>query len=385
MTIRCVSAGAACGALLLSVGAAQGAVDFTRLGVLQGDAKPAGSFAWGVSADGTAVVGGSYLVIDDPIDGLRTEMRAFRWSAGGGMTHIGTDPGGLAGSSAARVSNDGRTVVGTMGFTVSGAYEARNGQVWKNADDAPEASFVPGSYFASDISANGSRVVGGTREPGPWPVMKQAFYRDGDGATVEIGTIAGGSYSAATAVSADGSVITGFGDNPSHVTAWRWTADTGMVELAGNVDDLPCEARGVSADGKYIVGAIGGQPFRWSESGGYQTLGLLGDSGFGVAMDASADGSAVIGYQEIDGVNTAWLWTQEAGLVSLRDLAVSSGVDLTDWSLAFAAGISDDGRTIVGTAITPDGTPEGFVLTIPAPGSVMLAGFAAVAGLRRRR
>jgi probable HAF family extracellular repeat protein len=61
------------------------------------------SEAFGVSADGSVVVGWAYNAAG--------QTRAFRWTASGGMQDLGTLPGGSL-SVAYGVSADGSVVVG---------------------------------------------------------------------------------------------------------------------------------------------------------------------------------------------------------------------------------------------------------------------------------
>jgi probable HAF family extracellular repeat protein len=66
----------------------------------------------------------------------------------------------------------------------------------------------------------------------------------------------GGSYSWASGISADGSVVVGSSDSASGREAFRWTRGGGMVGLG----DLPgglfgSTASGVSADGSVVVGS----------------------------------------------------------------------------------------------------------------------------------
>ncbi|HET6304990.1 MAG TPA: PEP-CTERM sorting domain-containing protein, partial [Myxococcota bacterium] len=103
--------------------------------------------------------------------------------------------------------------------------------------------------------------------------------------------------SEAHAVSADGTVVVGYGTSPAGREAFRWTAATGMVALG----DLPGGSStsfgfGVSADGSVIVGrgssASGPEAFRWTQAGGMLGLGDLPGGAFGsIATDVSADGA----------------------------------------------------------------------------------------------
>ena len=142
-----------------------GAQSFRGLGFLDPDASPTSSGATGVSADGSIVVGSSYF-----FDGEATVLRAFRWTEAEGLFDLGLPAGGMNSCAGSRVSAGGSVVVGNHGFTVEGFYEPRNGVIWTHADtSSPEATAFGEMYFANDVSADGSIVIGATRLPGPWP------------------------------------------------------------------------------------------------------------------------------------------------------------------------------------------------------------------------
>ncbi len=53
---------------------------------------------------------------------------------------------------------------------------------------------------------------------------------------------------------------------------------------------------------------------------------------------------------------------------SIQDLLTAFGVtNLSGWSLSFATGLSDDGRTVVGSGVNPNGDLEAWIATLPAP------------------
>ena len=82
------------------------AASFLPLGDLPGGSF--GSGAYGISADGSVVVG--FGDSGDSGDPVLTE--AFRWTSGGGIVGLGELPGGGFGSVAYAVSADGGVVVG---------------------------------------------------------------------------------------------------------------------------------------------------------------------------------------------------------------------------------------------------------------------------------
>ncbi len=101
-----------------------------------------------------------------------------------------------------------------------------------------------------------------------------------------VGDLPGGAFgSRANGISADGSVVVGFGFSALGQEAFRWTAAGGMVglgDLPGG--DFQSIAKGASADGAVIVGygesALGQEAFRWTEAGGMVGLGDLPGGSF---------------------------------------------------------------------------------------------------------
>ena len=76
-------------------------------------------------------------------------------------------------------------------------------------------------------------------------------------------------------------------------------------------------------------------------------------------------------------------------MYSLLDVLVANGlaVELTGWTLSEARAISDDGFTIAGFGVNPDGKTEAWVATIsaiPEPSTGLLLGLG-LALLARRR
>ena len=89
-------------AMTLVWGTSAQAASFSGLGRLPG--RGTTSVAFGVSADGSTVVGQS--------GDRRNNFEAFRWTEAGGMVGLGDLPGGDFGSVAFGVSADGSTIVG---------------------------------------------------------------------------------------------------------------------------------------------------------------------------------------------------------------------------------------------------------------------------------
>lgn len=333
---------------------------FTGLGDLAG-----GSFhsqAWGLSADGSVVVGQSISA---------SGIEAFRWTPGGGIVALGDLAGGSFESIANDVSADGSVIVGN-GFSDSGyeafRWTAVGGMVGLgDLSGGPYPSFQSFSYGVSD---DGSVVVGSGRSAAVGG--NEAFRWTDGGGMVGLG----GFDELARRVSADGSVVVGRSETGLGDEAFRWTAAGGKTflgDFSGGV--FFSEARDVSADGSVVVGfgvpGVGTEAFRWTAGGGMVGLGYL--SGFGSeAYGVSADGSVVVGHSAAP--DRAFIWDQTLGMRSLHDvLTTDLGLDLTGWTLVQASDVSADGRTIVGYGINPSGDIEAWVAVIPEPSTVVLA------------
>jgi hypothetical protein len=84
-------------------------------------------------------------------------------------------------------------------------------------------------------------------------------------------------------------------------------------------------------------------------------------------------------------------WTEAAGIFSLKELLAGEGIDMTGWSLEYAAEVSADGWTIVGWGINPEGDTEAWKITLDAapvllPSTLWLmgGGIIALAGIHSK-
>jgi probable HAF family extracellular repeat protein len=169
------------------------------------------SGAYGISADGTVVVGSTGYP-----DGT---FQAFRWTQANGMSGLGFLPGGNI-SGASRVSADGTTIVG-----YSNGSGSNNGQAyrWRQATGMMPIGFLLGAInsVATNVNSDGSVIVG---ESGGKPFRWTAS--DGMKSIEDLLTAAGVSIKGwqietARGVSADGTVISGTGVDPSGLRqAW---------------------------------------------------------------------------------------------------------------------------------------------------------------------
>jgi len=210
-----------------------------------------------VSADGSVVVGSSNHGFDT--------REAFRWTSADGMSSIGALPSGRARARAYGVSADGTVIVGSDEVWENNedsgeAFRWTAGTGMVGLGDLPDGRFASG---ANDVSADGSVIVG----VGETAVGGEAVVWTSAGGMVGLGFLPGGdNRSYALGVSADGSMVVGqseLADSGSPSRAFVWTQANGMQSLrdmliAKGVTGLDnwelYVAKGISADGQWIVG-----------------------------------------------------------------------------------------------------------------------------------
>lgn len=322
------------------------------------------SEVFGVSEDGRVVVG--YAELESG------RWEAFRWTVAEGIVALGDLPGGSVRSNGYGVSADGSVIVGGSGSAIGPEpflWTAKTGMVG--------LGHLPGgvSGGADAVSADGSVVVGaGTSAAGP-----QAFRWTEASGFEGLGDLPGGVFhSTVGGVSADGRVVVGRSLTDAGDEAYRWTLETGMVSLGTPDGPRNDNAVAASADGSVVVGMFNGQSgrteaFRWTEQTGIVGLGFFPDEGTSsAAMDISPDGAVIVGRASMagGGGSRAFIWDAERGMRDLRAVLVEEfrlSEELQGWVLEESAGVSGDGRTIVGRGANPTGRREGWVAYLGIP------------------
>jgi probable HAF family extracellular repeat protein len=212
---------------------------------------------------------------------------------------------------------------------------------------------------------------------------------------VGLGDLPGGTFqSYAAKVSGNGSVVVGYSNSANGTEAFRLTLGGSMIPLG----DLPggtfaSIAQAVNADGSVIAGssatADGYEAFVWDSVNGMRSLGdLPGGAVQGAAADVSADGAIIVGGSISAAGDRAFIWDSTHHMRDLQDVLVNEcGLNLSGWSLNGADGISDDGLTIVGIGVNPQGKLEGWIAVLPEPANaaILLPCLLGFSGLRRRR
>ena len=168
-------------------------------------------------------------------------------------------------------------------------------------------------------------------------------------------------------VSATGDVVV-----LSGAVAGRWTEEFGIEELPSLPFVDSVHPFSVSSDGRWTVGRVGSSPVRWDSLSPPQPLSFDTRWTMCNALTVNADGSRIGGSCSRYTGNilieqSAALWTQETGMVSLQDLLVNDhglGEALEGWWLGSVYDIADDGRFLVGWAINPDGNKEAVLVDL---------------------
>ncbi len=343
------------------------------------------SSAFGVSADGSTVAG-SFA------DSRGRSVGSFVWSSANGLQDLGILPGGTSQQFALGISPDGATVVGSNA-TATGS----EAFAWDAEAGTRGLGMLPGSLnsTARAVSNDGSVIVGedGGQDPLDPTSLRAVIWEAGRGVRA-LGDLPGVEpiWSSATDVSADGTVVVGWGTSgePGTLTiereAFIWDVSNGMRGLGG-LPGQPAISRAtaISRDGATVVGyarveGLSGpdydEPFVWDAARGMRSLGAFAGARVSVPLDVSDGGSTVVGYMPFPfaGTDLALIWAEESGPQRVDFLLQSLGIDLAGWRLERANGISADGTTIVGTGIDPSGQRQAWIAVIPEPTSALLLG-----------
>jgi len=311
------------------------------LGVLP---RSPGSYASGVSGDGSVIVGGSFTPDFKDI--------AFRWTAGTGMVSLDV-PSGATEIWATGISANGQVIFGGTRIQGDGGLDYSRAMRWTESGGAENLGYLAGWERESIIhgsSADGSILVGRSRNQ---LNRDQAIQWSAAEGMQGLGFLPGGIRSSAWAVSGDGSTIVGSGNSDKAVNgteAFRWTEDKGIHRMWDN-----------------------------PPLGGFISS----------ATDLSFDGSAVVGRARFGSANIleAFLWNEVDGMRSLNSILNEAGVNLNGWLLTSAQSISADGLVIVGNA-TKGTSSRGFVLDfrpVPEPSSGLAVLTSLLLMITRRR
>lgn len=354
MLEKTIPLGIACALAMVPAVSSAGVPVVTDIGVDQ--------LALDISDDGRVVVGQSLSAGQEGV---------FRWTPDTGLQNIGGKLSGLPG-----VSADGSIIAATVHDQYDQAAFWTESEGWRKLDSfeliPPYAGWAT---FSNGLSPSGKRMVGGTEPP---PGMLRAFSFNPDTDTYqadfgfqELPKLLKGSTPEATAISDDGSVQVGKGnDQGGSYRALRWMNGTVHALRDGKGAPLGGEVVRCNTDCSVIVGGGGGSSaakpiLAWrlmpkSERPACYLNPLHGPAPFALryyAHATSESGNIVAGtnyYVTEDNRSIArgFLWIGDANGGMMHDLETYlAGMGQTHfkgWSWVVTTNMSSDGRHLVG-------------------------------------
>jgi probable HAF family extracellular repeat protein len=352
-----LSGAAILAASALLAGAAHASAPVLSLGVVPGGT---GSDATAVSSNGAFAAGTSHSVANH---------RAFVWSGAHGPQSLGVLPG-RTDTWCTALSGNGQAAVG-----VCTADDGARAFLWTHSAGMRDLGVLPGGTLGAEahgISFTGGAVCGTSHSADGFHAFRWT-----SAGMQDLGTL-DGDYSNAFAISADGSVVVGAAglgekgrngkarddDKGGGEHAFVWTAAGGMQDLGALEEEDSSGALAVSADGSVATGYSGPTAVVW-DADGMHDLEVLPGGSVSINYAISGDGRVAGGLcNTASGATVASLWTAQLGLVDLNSYLPGRGVDTTGWVLTTTTGLSHDGTTIVGLG-SFNGQDRGWIVTLP--------------------
>ena len=341
---------------------------FQGLGQMPGVWPAAGTYASGISGDGSTIMGYGWVCLNGGSSCNSSDsVKAYRWTVAGGYQILGSR-GTSDFFGAGAVSNDGSVIAGE--HALPNKFDAFR---WTAAHGMVQLPM----NIASAITADGAMVAGGdnwwktsgqTGIFGPFPGEQDQ-------------TSAFGLSGTAQAPVAVGAAIKGSNAFGPAFHAFRWTPAGGLQDL-GVTTGTESIATAISDNGSVIVGEARDasgfwRAFRWTASTGMQDIGTLGGPE-SAAFAVNKDGSVIVGTSLTSGStgsNHSFVWTATNGMQDLKTILDAAGVHTTDkWvSLDALVGVSADGKVMTGYGLSPRSaafpfgvwTPFRVVLPVP--------------------
>jgi len=346
---------------------------------------------------GTTYAGVGALTPDGRVAAGSIMGVGFTWTRESGRYDFGLEPGMPGVSYVYGISSDGGIIAGSMYPNLGTPLLTR---AYRRVGNGPlvDLGLVTGNTraYARGMSGDGNTVVGGCEWGQATSLNGQAFRWTPQGGMQGLGYARpGGQFSRALGVSLDGSTIVGESFTNLVSDAFIWRESTGiqaLPRLPGAASNSWSRASAVNSDGTVIVGD-GDSPVtgtstavRWA-AGGVQDLGLL--PGYLRSISDSVDGSGnIIGGRLVDGVqpDTAFVWTPLGGMQIASDYLAGHGITVTPgYRVLNVSVISADGLTYGGWVIdTSTNALQGFVATVPSPAAAPVL-LLTTALIRRRR
>lgn len=356
---------------VVPAGAGAPTATFSTLGQLPPGWTTDGNNGFAFFALGSISAAGDAISHSARVNGV---YRPYVWTEANGYTLIDRIPNHdeLTSATPLDVANGGNSVVG-VDTTQSSASRAFRWTPTGGTVVLPTGVGVSDT-FASTTTPDGS-VIGGsiTTIQGTFP----AIFDTGEGSwsileqipdSIPQGEVYG--------ISNDGSVLCGsdrLNTAGQPFVGWALTPGGGAQQITG----AGFRKISVSGDGSTIAGGVADMPYRWNQSTGFEALDHV-DPAFPIAeINAlSFDGQIGVGVSNIGPSFVdarAAIWFADGSVQLLSDYLAAAGADLTGWTLRSADDISDDGRTIIGTGISPESQIRVWIARISEPCAADLA------------
>ncbi|MFK7759459.1 MAG: hypothetical protein AB8C13_05885 [Phycisphaerales bacterium] len=339
-----------------------------------------GIFPLDMSTDGSVIAGNDI------------NFETVRWTRATGVVNLGrgTFPLGV-GAGSPDISDDGTKISATI-LTADGTLATQGiwteGLGWEDympptPADGGVIDLALGSAWG--ISGDGSSIVGLYWRPNDFATGgAHASIASAPGSVIDLGSSGGNSR--ANHTNFDGSVVVGWDERPDGL--WQPTVwENGVLTRLSNEESFS------SADYVNAAGTIiGGNTLRpifdyqeatlWHKNGSSwdkQVIGALpgtvGPRGFATVESMTPDGSKVVGINVFNpsAPATGFIWTQEDGMVDVKDFLDDQGIEVpADMLILNLTSISADGTIMAGVGVSAlDGfTPMGFRISPACPADI---------------
>lgn len=312
------------------------------LGALPNPGGFLSSQAFGVSGDGAVIVGQSLTP-----DALLEDGSAMRWSQADGMTYLGnlggTDTGGICQG----ITPDASVIVGWCASS-DGFYQPFR---WTQAGGMQGLGVLPNEQIgrAQAVTADGNTIVGNISFGNT--TSSTPFVWTAETGILPLASLSPGALGSGNAITPSGHVIVG--QSAGRAVRWIDGVVYNLGEIQGGISSSSYWANAVSADGNRIVGMANfnagqgtGEAFIWDPVHGMRSLKntLLSDYGLRTigwslfdARGISADGRIIVGYG-FDPQGRQEGWMVDLGVANcVGDLNGDGLTDLTDLSALLSA------------------------------------------------
>ncbi len=344
-----------------------------------------------LSICGLARAGGTFIELQTPsmqitkisgngeyAVGAISSAAGFRWTARTGAEELITELDAATG-----INNFG-TIAGAVPENGGAGNGGRDLGAYAPVDAAPVLldRTLQTNATGYDIADDGT-VVGLSFEDGFAGAAVAFVWTPADGMTA-LPVNRPDTYSRANAISSDGRVIAGWNDQENGgrtAVVWQDRVPFDLVDADGNGIG---EADGVSSNGLYVVGSdyfdadtLTSSAWIWSADGGVRPV-----PGMTFAFGVTNDGKTVIGSTGFfdDPPRAAMIWREGIGTMTAADFLAEQAITIPDgWDSGLSGGftgISADGRLLGGWSFGPAGT-QSYLIQLGADDGIFSDGFEA--------